>query len=101
MTGATITLSNFGSIGDMHASLVSPPPTVAVVGIGRARDLVVARQGSIAVRRPFPVSLTFNHLAITGGETSRFLNHLSTICKIRLSITYNITLYGKEHEQSI
>jgi len=76
MTGATITLSNFGSIGGMYASLVIPLPMVAIVGIGKARDQVVAKDNSIMVRPLLPVSLTFDHRAVTGGEAARFLNAL-------------------------
>jgi len=73
MSGATITLSNFGSICGLYADLVVPPPTVAIVGIGRSRDLVVSRNNAIVVHQSLPISLTFNHRAITGGEAARFL----------------------------
>lgn len=73
MTGATITLSNFGSIFGMYANLVIPPPTVAIVGIGHARETVVSKNGYFAAHRTLPISLTFNHRAVTGGEATRFL----------------------------
>jgi 2-oxoisovalerate dehydrogenase E2 component (dihydrolipoyl transacylase) len=73
LRGATITLSNFGMIGGLFASLVVVPPQVAIVGAGRAAPRVSARQGEIAVRRILPLSLTFDHRVVTGGEAARFL----------------------------
>ncbi len=73
LRGATITLSNFGMIGGRFASLVVVPPQVAIVGAGRAAPRVVPRQGRIEVRRILPLSLTFDHRVVTGGEAARFL----------------------------
>ena len=70
---ATITLSNFGTIGGRFASLVVVPPQVAIVGAGRISARVVARDGRPCVRRILPLSLTFDHRAVTGGEAARFL----------------------------
>lgn len=73
LQGATITLSNFGVFGGRHASLVVVPPQVAIVGAGRARDAVAPHAGGIAVRRLLPLSLTFDHRVVMGGEATRFL----------------------------
>src|SRR6267143_416282 len=73
LRGATITLSNFGMIGGRFASLVVVPPQVAIVGAGRIAPLVVAHQGRPVVRRGLPLSLTFDHRVVTGGEAARFI----------------------------
>jgi 2-oxoisovalerate dehydrogenase E2 component (dihydrolipoyl transacylase) len=73
LRGATITLSNFGMIGGRFANLVVVPPQVAIVGAGRAAPRVAVREGQIAVRRILPLSLTFDHRVVTGGEAARFL----------------------------
>src|ERR1700758_235025 len=72
LRGATITLSNFGMIGGIFANLVVVPPQVAIVGAGRIAPRVVAHQGQPAVRRVLPLSLTFDHRVVTGGEAARF-----------------------------
>ena len=71
--GATITLSNFGMLAGKHATPVVVPPQVAILGAGRARAEAVVRNGAVAVRRRLPLSLTFDHRACTGAESSRFL----------------------------
>ena len=73
LRGHTITLSNYGTIAGRYASPVVVPPTVAIVGAGRIRDAVVAFDGAPAVRRVLPLSLTFDHRAVSGGEAGRFL----------------------------
>jgi pyruvate dehydrogenase E2 component (dihydrolipoamide acetyltransferase) len=74
LRGHTITLSNYGTIAGRYASPVVVPPTVAIVGAGRIRDQVVAHEGAPAVHRVIPLSLTFDHRAVNGGEAGRFLN---------------------------
>ena len=70
----TITLSNYGSIAGRYASPVVLPPTVAILGAGRISKQVAVIDDKPAVRRMLPLSLTFDHRAVTGGEAGRFLN---------------------------
>ncbi len=78
LRGATITLSNFGMIAGRFASLVVVPPQVAIIGAGRAEQRVVANHGQQIVRRMLPLSLTFDHRVVTGGEAARFLAALKS-----------------------
>ncbi len=76
MQGATITLSNFGTLAGQYANPIVTPPQVAIVGAGRIREKVVPHKGKPAVRRVLPLSLTFDHRAATGGEAARFMASL-------------------------
>ena len=73
LRGATITLSNFGMIGGRFANLVVVPPQAAIVGAGRIDQRVMVHNGQPAARRVLPLSLTFDHRVVTGGEAARFL----------------------------
>lgn len=73
LRGATIMLSNFGPLGGRYASPMVVPPAVAILGAGRARDAVVPADGQPAVHRILPLSVTFDHRVVTGGEAARFL----------------------------
>jgi pyruvate dehydrogenase E2 component (dihydrolipoamide acetyltransferase) len=73
LRGATITLSNFGMIGGRFANLIVVPPQVAIIGAGRIGERVLAHRGQAVVRRTLPLSLTFDHRVVTGGEAARFL----------------------------
>lgn len=69
----TITLSNFGMLAGRHAALVVVPPQVAILGAGRIEPRVVAAAGQPAVHRVLPLSLSFDHRVVTGGEAGAFL----------------------------
>ncbi|ANB72273.1 branched-chain alpha-keto acid dehydrogenase subunit E2 [Paraburkholderia phytofirmans OLGA172] len=73
LRGNTITLSNFGMIAGKYAAPIVVPPTVAILGAGRIHEQVVAVAGVPAVHRILPLSLTFDHRVVTGGEAARFL----------------------------
>ena len=73
MRGYTFILSNFGTFGGRYANPIVQPPTVAILGAGRIRDEIVPAGGSPAINPVLPLSLTFDHRAVTGGEATRFL----------------------------
>ncbi|MGM0769158.1 MAG: dihydrolipoamide acetyltransferase family protein [Pseudomonadota bacterium] len=76
MQGATITLSNFGTMTGQYANPIVTPPQVAIVGAGTIREKVVPYRSAATIRRILPLSVTFDHRAATGGEASRFLGAL-------------------------
>ena len=82
LRGATITLSNFGMIGGRFANLIVVPPQVAIIGAGRISQQAVAHRGQPAVRRVLPLSLTFDHRIVTGGEAARFLVALKSALEL-------------------
>ena len=76
LSGATISLSNFGMFAGRYATPVVVPPAVAIVGAGRARHQLVPVMGGIETHKLLPISLSFDHRAATGGEAARFLRAL-------------------------
>ena len=75
MHGATFVLSNVGTMAGRYASPVILPPTVAILAAGRIRSAVVpSSEGPPEVHKMLPLSLTFDHRAVTGGEAARFLS---------------------------
>lgn len=76
LSGATISLSNFGRFAGRYATPIVVPPAVAILGAGRLRHEVVAVVGGIETHRILPLSLSFDHRAATGGEAARWLRHV-------------------------
>ena len=76
LTGYTIMLSNFGVFAGKYATPVVVPPCVCIVGAGRLHHAVVPVLGGMETHRLMPLSLTFDHRAVTGGEAARFLRVL-------------------------
>ncbi|MBI2786434.1 MAG: 2-oxo acid dehydrogenase subunit E2 [Legionella longbeachae] len=74
LKGATITLSNFGKFAGRFASPIIVPPMVSILAVGRLyQGVVVNAQGTIEAHNILPLSLSFDHRAVTGGEATRFL----------------------------
>lgn len=73
LKGSTITLSNFGKFAGKFASPIIVVPTVAILGVGRLYSGVINNNGTIQEGKLLPLSLSFDHRAITGGEATRFL----------------------------
>ena len=63
--GATITLSNFGKFAGKFASPIIVPPMVAILAVGRLSKNNLSTT--------LPLSLSFDHRSVTGGEATRFL----------------------------
>jgi pyruvate dehydrogenase E2 component (dihydrolipoamide acetyltransferase) len=73
LKGATITLSNFGTVAGRYAAPVVVPPQVAILSTGKIEPRPVAVDGQVAIHRLLPLSLTIDHRVVTGGEAARFL----------------------------
>ena len=73
LKGATFTLSNFGKFAGRFASPIIVPPMVAILAVGKLYQGVVSNNGVIEAHRLLPLSLSFDHRAVTGGEATRFL----------------------------
>ncbi|MBL4772295.1 MAG: 2-oxo acid dehydrogenase subunit E2 [Alcanivoracaceae bacterium] len=73
MKDFTIMLSNFGIFAGRYATPMITPPCVAIMASGKLLQEVVPVLGGFEVHRMIPLSLTFDHRAVTGGEAARFL----------------------------
>ena len=69
----TLMLSNFGTLAGRYGIPIVVPPAVAILGAGKVRTDAVAVGGTVAAHRRMPLSLSFDHRCITGGEACRFL----------------------------
>jgi 2-oxoisovalerate dehydrogenase E2 component (dihydrolipoyl transacylase) len=73
LMGATMTLTNYGMIGGLHATPVVIPPQIAILGSGRIAERLASGRDGPRVARILPLSLTYDHRCVTGGEAARFL----------------------------
>ena len=69
----TLMLSNFGTLAGRYGIPLVVPPAVAILGAGKVREEAVAVAGTVQAHRRMPLSLSFDHRCITGGEACRFL----------------------------
>jgi pyruvate dehydrogenase E2 component (dihydrolipoamide acetyltransferase) len=69
----TLMLSNFGTLAGRYGIPLVVPPAVAILGAGKVREDAVVAGGAVVAHRRMPLSLSFDHRCITGGEACRFL----------------------------
>ena len=77
--GGTITLTNLGAHGVDFFTPVLNPPQLAILGIGKIREVPAIHKGKIRSRWHIGLALTCDHRVIDGAPAARFLETLSTL----------------------
>ena len=72
LRGGTFTITNIGALGGTGAIPIINYPEVAILGVARAREEPVVRDGAIVPRLLLPLSLTFDHRVADGADGARF-----------------------------
>jgi pyruvate dehydrogenase E2 component (dihydrolipoamide acetyltransferase) len=76
LRGGTFTVSNLGSVGGTYSTPIINPPEVAILLVGRSRELPMYVDGEIQPRLIMPLSLTYDHSIVDGAAAARFLNEV-------------------------
>jgi pyruvate dehydrogenase E2 component (dihydrolipoamide acetyltransferase) len=76
LRGGTFTVTNIGSLGGTGLVPIVNHPEVAILGLARARQEPVVRDGQIVPRLMLPLSLTFDHRIADGADAARFVTDL-------------------------
>jgi len=74
--GSTFTITNFGSLGTKYATPILNTPNTINVGIGTLDQKLVIEDDHINSFTIAPISLTYAHDVIDGGQAARFLQSL-------------------------
>jgi pyruvate dehydrogenase E2 component (dihydrolipoamide acetyltransferase) len=75
--GGTFSVTNIGALGGTGCVPAINYPEVAILGLARAQDRPVVRDGQIVIRRMLPVTLSFDHRVADGADAARFVNALA------------------------
>lgn len=76
LRGSTFTISNLGAIGGTYSTPIINVPEVAILLVGRTRKLPVVIDDEIEIRQMMPLSLSYDHRIVDGGDAARFLNEV-------------------------
>lgn len=82
MQEATFILSNFGKFAGRYAIPVIVPPMVGILAVGSLRQTIVVLGGEACISYVLPLSLTFDHRSVTGGQAARFLKAILEFFKL-------------------
>jgi len=73
MQGGCFTISSLGGIGGTAFTPIINAPEVAILGVSRAQQRPVWREGKFEPRLMLPLSLSYDHRVIDGAEAVRFV----------------------------
>ena len=73
MQGASVTISNLGSLGAGAFTPIVNWPEVAILGVARARMEPVFTDGEFVARFMMPLTLSYDHRVIDGADGVRIL----------------------------
>jgi 2-oxoisovalerate dehydrogenase E2 component (dihydrolipoyl transacylase) len=76
LTGSTFTITSLGRDGGLGATPIINHPEVSILGIHKARDMPVAKDGQVVVRRIMNLSSSFDHRVVDGADGAALVQHL-------------------------
>jgi pyruvate dehydrogenase E2 component (dihydrolipoamide acetyltransferase) len=76
MQGAVFTVSSLGNIGGRGFTPIVNTPEVGILGVSKASTQSVWDGSSFQPRTMLPVSLSYDHRVVNGGDAGRFLTYL-------------------------
>lgn len=83
LVGGTITLTNYGSVGNLMGTPIINQPQVAIIGTGaiEKRPVVLETDAGdvIAIRQMMFLSMSYDHRIIDGAHGGAFLNRIKEI----------------------
>ncbi len=72
LRGGSFTVTNIGALGGTGALPIINYPEVAILGVARASQEAVVREGRIVPRLMLPLTLMFDHRVADGADGARF-----------------------------
>lgn len=83
LVGGTITLTNYGSVGNLMGTPIINQPQVAIIGTGaiekRPMVMETADGDVIAIRHQMYLSMSYDHRSIDGAHGGAFLNRIKQL----------------------
>ena len=76
MTGASMSISNLGSIGGTAFTPIINPPELAILGITRTETVPVWEDDVWKPVPMVPLDLSYDHRVINGADAARFMTLL-------------------------
>lgn len=77
-SGSTITVTSLGKLGGIVSTPILNAPEVAIVGVNKAVERVVVRDGKMVIRRMMNLSSSFDHRFVDGYDAAAMIQALKT-----------------------
>jgi pyruvate dehydrogenase E2 component (dihydrolipoamide acetyltransferase) len=79
LQGGTFTITNVGGLGGTAFTPIVNYPEVAILGLARAHEQLVMRDGRTENRLMLPLCLSFDHRVIDGAAAARFTRYVAEL----------------------
>jgi len=76
LSGSTITVTSLGKLGGLASTPIINAPELAIIGVNRAVERPVVREGTITVRRVMNLSSSFDHRFVDGYDAAAMIQSL-------------------------
>jgi 2-oxoisovalerate dehydrogenase E2 component (dihydrolipoyl transacylase) len=76
LTGSTLTVTSLGKVGGIATTPIINAPEVAIIGVNRAVERPVVRDGAIVIRRMMNLSSSFDHRFVDGQDAASMIQAL-------------------------
>ena len=79
LIGSTITVTSLGKLGGIASTPVINAPEVAIIGLNKAVERPVVRDGAVIVRRIMNLSSSFDHRFVDGYDAAAMIQTLKDL----------------------
>jgi pyruvate dehydrogenase E2 component (dihydrolipoamide acetyltransferase) len=79
MQGGCFTISSLGAIGGQGFTPIVNAPEVAILGVSKAEMKPKWNGSEFEPRNMLPLSLSYDHRAVNGGDAGRFFTYLNSV----------------------
>ena len=86
LTGSTITITSLGALGGIVSTPIINYPEVAIIGINRAQQRQVVKEGIVSTRLMMNVSSSFDHRVVDGYDAARVIRTLKSYLEVPATI---------------
>lgn len=76
LAGGTFTLTNIGAIGGTSMSPMVNFPEAAILGMAKAAEKPIVKDGQIQIGTILPLAMSFDHRLADGAEAAYFVQHI-------------------------
>jgi pyruvate dehydrogenase E2 component (dihydrolipoamide acetyltransferase) len=76
LTGGTLTVNNYGSLGSSLSTPIIPPGQAVNLGFGRLQERALVRDGEIVARPVLGLSCSGDHRILDGADLSAYVNEV-------------------------
>ena len=79
LEGSTFTVSSLGKLGGLGFTPIINPPEVAIIAVSNFNKRLVLDNGDVLEKTFLPISLSYDHRVINGGDAGKFMVYLKHI----------------------